>query len=122
MAQIAVTGTLEVSIDGVIINAMSEVTIEDGESENEGIVGADLRVHGYAKNGKVPSISGTMTLAPGQDIGAIKRATGVTPIVRFGVNQGFVLRDAWFAGPGTFKTGKHEFEYRFEGVAGEWLN
>lgn len=122
MPQLTVAGTLEISVNGEIFNAKGEFTLRDGAPEREAIIGADQRVHGFTETGVAPTIEGTITLAPGQDPAKIKEATNATIIARFGSGRGFVLNQAFFAGPGTFTTTQHEMVVRWQGASAEWLS
>lgn len=121
MARMTVAGTLELTLNGEIQQAKGEFTLNDGSPVNEPIVGSDLNVHGYAQEGQAPMIEGAITLQPGQDPAAIKAIVDGTLIVRFGTDQGFVLREAFYSGEGNFTTSRHELQFRFAGRDAEWL-
>ena len=116
-----VAGTLELTLNGEVFNAFGEFTLNDGQPLREGIVGSDLRVHGYTEEGQIPRIDGALTLRPDQDPAAIKNTRDATAIVRFGDGRGFVLREAFYAGEGDFTTSQHQLQFRFQGADAEWL-
>lgn len=111
-------GIIQIAADGVNFDAKGEFSHNLGAPLRKGLAGAD-RVHGYTETVQVPFIEGKITDTSRlnkKDLLNIKNAT-VTFVTPNG--KTVMLRDAFYAGEGTFTSGEGEGDLRFEGFDAE---
>lgn len=118
MAGNARAGRIFLKVDGVLQEAKGEFSYNLGNDKREAIIGAD-GVHGYKSTVQVAFVEGAITDNLTLDLPALTSMDGVTVTLELQNGKTIVLRDAWYAGEGTVKTGESEIAVRFEGKQGE---
>ncbi|MBL3582628.1 phage tail tube protein [Oleidesulfovibrio alaskensis] len=114
-------GTLFLKLDGELQEAKGEFTYNLGLPKREAIVGAD-GVHGYKETPQVPFIEGAITDRAGLELKTLQTMDGVTVTLELAHGKTIVLREAWYAGEGTVKSGESEIPVRFEGQTAEEMS
>ncbi len=116
MANRRVGGRIYVRINGRVIQAGGEFTINYGTPVRETVVGPD-GVHGFTEQPGEPMISGTVVDEPGLDIQAMLSATGVQVTVELPNGDTASMRDAWQAGTGEYKSNAGTFDVKYCGTS-----
>lgn len=111
-------GRIYLKVDGVLQEAKGEFSYNLGNDKREAIVGADS-VHGYKSSVQVAFVEGAVTDSLTLDLKKLTALDGVTVTLELHNGKTIVLRDAWYAGEGTVKTGEAEIAVRFEGKQAE---
>lgn len=118
MANRRVGGILLFKLDGQLYQAKGEFTYDIGVEKRDAVVGAD-GVHGFKEVPKVPFIEGAITDNDELDIEALFRFRDGTATIELANGKVVVLREAWYAGPGTVASEEGEIALRIEGIRGE---
>lgn len=118
MALRRVAGIAYLKIDGRLFETSGNFTIQPGQPMREGKIGTS-RVVGYSETPQVPSIEGRIVLTPELSLVELTTITEATIQVVGPTGHTFVLRDAWFAGEGSYDTGEGEVAVKFEGASFE---
>lgn len=111
-------GKIFFKIDGELQEAKGEFTYNLGQPKREGIIGSDS-IHGYKETPQIPFIEGAITDRTSLDLARLCQLDDVTVTLELNNAKTIVLRNAWFAGDGTGKTGEAEIAVRFEGLKAE---
>lgn len=111
-------GKLFISSNGVRLAAKGEWTVNPGVDKRDAVVGAD-QVHGYMEKPQVPSFEGAVTVMPDLDVKALLNTKDATITLELANGKTPVLREAWYAGEGTFKTDEGELAVLFQGLSME---
>ena len=115
-----ISGIAYLRIDGRLFETTGEFTINPGQPMREGQVGTN-RVVGFSEKPQVPSIEGKAVLTAELSPLDFTKITGATVQV-LGPNGGtHVLREAWFAGDGSYGTDAGEIALKFEGASYEYV-
>lgn len=107
-------GTIQLQANGEIYDAKGEFEYNLGTPKRTAIIGAD-RPHGYKEEPQVPYIKGMITDRGTLDVDKLARLTNATITLELANGKVISLRDAYYAGDGTGKTGEGEFPFHFEG-------
>lgn len=113
-----VGGTIAFKIAGEIQLAKGEFTYTPGGLKKTAVTGSDGKVHGYKDEPIVPMIEGVITDRRELKVQSIIDLDAVEISLDLANGKGFILRDAWYAGDGTVKTGEGEIPVKFEGISG----
>ena len=105
-------------VNGRTIQAKGEFTYHLGTENRTTVKGAD-RIHGYSSEPGEPMIEGALTDEPGLDLKAMFEVRDATVTLELLNGKTIVLRDAWYAGDGTIKTGEGEASLKFVGLSAQ---
>lgn len=114
-------GLIQVQVNGEIQDAKGEFSYNLGRPKRTAIVGSD-GVHGYKEEPQVAFIEGMLTDRSTLDLDAVVTAKDQTVTVTLANGKMVALRDAWYAGDGTAKTGEGEVAVRWEGKSAEEIS
>jgi hypothetical protein len=120
-SQRRVGGTISFRTNGEVQFAKGEFTCVDSAPKRTAVTGTDTRVHGFKEEARVPSIKGTITMQPGQDVRAFFNLVDATITAELANGQMFTLGGAWYAGEAQVTSGEGEIDVMFEGMTGEWV-
>lgn len=112
-----VGGTIQIAVDGEVIQAVGSWTYNEGSPIREAQVGAD-RVHGYMEKPQAPFIEGQGRFTSDVDIASLKNKTNATILMNLPNDKVFTLTGAWFAGQGDITTEDGAINVRYEGLNG----
>jgi len=118
MANRRVGGILFLKIDGELFQAKGEFTYDIGAPQRSAVVGADA-VHGFKEEPKVPFIEGAITDNDQLDLESLLLLRDSTATLEIANEKVIVIREAYYAGPGTVTTSEGEIALRLEGIRGE---
>lgn len=111
-------GLIELTVNGVLLQAKGNFTYNLGQPKNEMIVGAD-RVHGHKSTVQVPFIEGEITDSSDLDVEAFLNISGATVVLSLANDKKIMLRDAVNAADGNIQTEEANIQFRFEGIKAE---
>jgi hypothetical protein len=114
-------GTIQVTIDGVRVDAKGNYSYNLGRPVRESIIGAD-GVHGYIERPQPAFIEGEITDRVDLDLAALVSATNISVHLELAIGKSIALRNAWFAGEGTGNSEEGNIAVRFEGQSGEEIS
>jgi len=106
-------GRIWVRVNGKMLEAKGNYTINPGQDKREAVLGAD-GVHGYKETPQVAYIEGAMTDHPDLGVADFVNITGSTVTLQLNNGKTWVLEDAWYAGEGNITTEEGEIAVRFE--------
>ncbi|MEO1700325.1 MAG: phage tail tube protein [Planctomycetota bacterium] len=113
-----ISGIAYLKVDGRLYETMGEFTINPGQPMREGVIGTS-RVVGYDEKPQIPSFTGKIVLTRELSLVDVVNLVGVTVQIEGPNGTTHVLREAWFAGEGTYTTGNGEIAVKFEGASYE---
>lgn len=114
-------GLLQLQVNGEIQDAKGEFSYSLGTPKRTAIVGSDS-VHGYKEEPQVAFIEGMITDRLTLDVAALSTITGATITLALANGKTISLRQAWYAGDATVKTGEGEIVVRWEGKSGQEIS
>lgn len=109
-----IAGVAYLKVDGRQYETQGEFTINRGHPMREGVIGTN-RVVGFRETPQIPSIEGSLTLTPELSLVFVTNIRDSVVTVEAPNGAQFVLRDAYFAGEGTYSTEDGSIAARFEG-------
>ncbi len=112
------SGTIEVQMNGEVLEAKGGWTYNPGLFKREAIVGSRA-ISGFKETKLVPFIEGEITDRGALDLAKLYGADDVTVTLTLANGKVFVLRNAWWAGDGDVGTEDANIACRFEGLSGE---
>lgn len=115
-------GTIQLKVNGEIMDAKGSFSYNLGRPKREGIKGSDGKVHGFAEEGQIPFIEGAITDRADLDVSVMQEMTDGTVILSLANGKTIVLRNAWYAAEGTPTTEQGEIPVRWEGKNAEELS
>jgi hypothetical protein len=113
-----IAGMIELTVNGVLLQAKGNFTYNLGQPKNEMIVGAD-RVHGHKSTPQVPYIEGEITDSSDFDTEAFVNTSGATVVLSLANGKKVMLKDSVYAGDGNVQTEEANIQFRFEGTKAE---
>lgn len=108
-------GLIQIKVNGAIMDAKGDFTVNLGGPKREAIIGVD-GIHGFKETIQVPFIEGAVTLAADTDIDTLINLEDATIVSEESNGRTVVLQGAWYAGEGSWTTGEGELPVRFEGL------
>ena len=117
-AQTRVAGIIALKVDGTPYLAKGNFTYNLGKPKRDAIVGADT-THGYKETPQVAFIEGEITDRSDISLESLVTLKDVTVTLELGNGKVIALRNAWYAGEGTFNTEEGNGQVRFEGLSAE---
>ena len=114
-------GLLQLQVNGEIQDAKGEFSYALGTPKRTAIIGVD-GVHGYKEEPQVAFIEGMITDRLTLDVQALATITGATITLAIANGKTISLRQAWYAGDATVKTGEGEIAVRWEGRSGQEIS
>ncbi len=112
-------GFVQIKVDGVLMDATGDFTLNYGVPKKTMMTGTDGRVLGHKEEAMVPSISGKIQDSSNLDIKKLLAAEGATVTARKANGKTFVLQDAVYAGESTEETANADIDFKMEGVRAE---
>ena len=106
-------GIQSLQVDGLVLNAKSNWTINLGRPKRTGIVGAD-RIHGHMEVPQIAFMEGVVSVTPDTNLNDLLLTKDAT-ITLVGANKTYLLRNAVYAGEGDYTTEEGELAVRFGG-------
>jgi hypothetical protein len=120
MAQQRVAGIAYVAVDGKQHESSGEWTVNMGLPKRETKLGT-ARAAGYKEEPQVPMIEGKIILTRELSLSELVAIRGATVSLVAPNGDTFVLREAFFAGEGSYSTGEGEVGAKFEGASMELI-
>lgn len=113
-----VGGVIYLKVDGEQYRAKGSFTTDIGEPKRDAVVGHD-GVHGFKEVPKTPYIEGEITDTGDLELERLFTLRDVTVSLELANGKVHALREAWYAGDGTYSTEEGNVPVRFEGIRGE---
>ncbi len=120
MAQKRIAGIAFIRIDGKQYESSGSFTINTGEPMREGVVGT-ARVAGFKETPQIPTFEGKLLKTAELSVVDITSIVDSTVTIVDPTGGQHVLREAYFAGEGTYDTGEGEIAAKFEGAGYEYI-
>jgi hypothetical protein len=114
-------GLLQLQVNGEIMDAKGEFSYSLGTPKRTAIVGTD-GIHGYKEEPTPAFIEGMITDRVTLDVAALSVITGATVTLALANGKTISLRQAWYAGDATVKSGESEIMVRWEGKSGQEIS
>jgi hypothetical protein len=111
-------GIIQLSRNGILLEAKGNFTFGLGTPKREAIVGSGT-VHGFKETPQVAFIEGALTDSSSLDLAELFNGNADTITCELANGKVIALRDAWFAGDGQGSTEEGEVPVRWESINGE---
>lgn len=111
-----VAGTIEFKVNGDLLRAVGDFTLNPGRPKREGMIGATGH-DGYKEMPQIPFIEGQIRHTNRTNAIAITELDDETVTCTLANGWVGVLRNAYFAGDGTLHTEEGTMDVRFEGAS-----
>ena len=117
-----IAGRLEITVNGDVVNAVGNFTINIGKPKREGLVGPD-RVHGYKELPQIPKISGEIRDGSALNVtNKILNMKGASVVAFVANGKSYLFEDAYYCGDGNIETEEGKIQFEAEALSAEEIN